>query len=81
MKYTTESFAVQTALGISVQGMSNEPFRLADEQNASRLQHFQKDGCEAVLVDGNMVYLSVEGQDADVSDAATNAEWIEFFKS
>lgn len=81
MNYATEFTAVQNALGIKVNGMSDAAFRAADEQNADRIEKFEKDGCMAVLVDGKMTVLTVEGESADVSDEQTNQEWIEFFKS
>lgn len=81
MTHATEFFAVQKALGINVDGMSDSAFRTADEANASRIEMFEKDGCLAVLVDGKLVVLNVEGEEADITDEQVNQEWIEFFKS
>lgn len=81
MNYVTEFIDVQKALGIEIKSFSESAFRQADEQNASRITRYDKDGCTMVLVDNKAVVLYADGQSCDCSDDATNKEWLEFFKS
>lgn len=65
MTYATEFFAVQKALGVKVNGMSDSAFRQADEQNANRIQKVEKSGVIAFYVDGTCVVISVNGRNIE----------------
>ena len=60
--FATEFIAVQEALGIKVNGMSNAAFREADEANADRISTMNHKGIYAVWVDSNLVVVEKGGR-------------------
>ena len=62
MNYATEFTAVQNALGIKVNGMSDAAFRAADEQNADRISEINYDGIRGIWVDKVCVVMIAKGR-------------------
>jgi len=65
MTHATEFFAVQKALGINVDGMSDSAFRVADEANANRINKVEKAGVVAIYVDDKCVVISAQGRNIE----------------
>lgn len=63
MTYATEFFAVQKALGITVNSMGNSGFKKADEENSNRIEMAEKNDFLGIFVDGALVVSQFKGKD------------------
>jgi len=81
MKHATEYFAVQNALGIDVDSISESVFKAADEQHKDRISTIDFRGIYSVWVDGKCVVMEKQGHVFTPTEAQSDQLFKAFWES